>query len=181
MSFQKIINKATIEVYIGDITEAESDAIIIPSNTRLLPSGELRCKVLRAAGAKVQVECNYLINELGLVPDCTAVVTSGGNLKVNHIIHVSGPKMAQQPEVKKLMHATWNCIKLADEKGIKTVGIPSISKRVYLFTPELCADIMIKTINKYVTENNKNLEKIALILEDNEDYDAFSKKLKEIT
>ena len=159
----------------------DHDAIILPSNTRLLPSGELRCRVLKMAGSSVQVECNYLINEIGLVPDATAVMTSGGNLKVKKIIHISGPKMANKPEVKKLMHATWNSVKLADEKGLKTVAIPSISKRVYLFTPKICADIMIPTVNKFVLEQNKNLEKITIVLEDQEDFDEFTKKLEEIT
>ena len=154
---QLMVNNSILEIFIGDLTNVEYDAVVKPTNSRLLPSGELRCKVLRAAGAKVQVKCNYLINELGLVPDCTAVVTSGGNLNVNNIIHVSGPKMAQKPEVKKLMHATWNSIKLADEREFNSIGVPSISKRVYLFTPKICADIMVKTINKYLTENNKNL------------------------
>ncbi|MFX1275782.1 MAG: macro domain-containing protein [Promethearchaeota archaeon] len=179
MALQKTINNTNVEVFIGSLTEVEYDAIIIPSNTRLLPSGELRCAVLRAAGPKVQHECNFLINHIGLIPDCTAVVTSGGNLKSKNIIHVVGPKMASKPEVNKLMHATWNCLKVADEKGFKSVGISSLSKRVYLFTPKICAEFMIPTINKFVREQNNNIEKIAMVLEDQEDYDTFSKKFEE--
>ena len=180
MVIQKTINQAFLEIFIGDLSEVEYDAIIIPSNTRLLPSGELRCAILRVAGPKVQLECNYLINNLGLIPDCTAVVTSGGNLKSKNLIHVVGPKMANKPELNKLMHATWNCLKVADDKGFTSIGIPSISKRVYLFSSKICADYMIPTIVKYMKERNKNIKKIALVLEDQEDYDAFCQRIEEL-
>jgi len=178
-SFQKTLNNTIVDVSLGDISEQECDAIIIPANTRLLPSGELRCQVLRSAGSKVQVECNVLINKLGQIPDGQAIMTSGGELKTKNIIHVVGPKMAHKPETKKLMHATWNGLKLADEKGLNSVAISSLSKRVYMFTPKICADVMIPTINKFVEELNKNIKKISFILEDEEDFKAFTDKLKE--
>ena len=181
MVFQTTINQTCLEVFIGDLSRVEYDAIIIPSNTRLLPSGKLRCAVLRAAGPKVQLECNYLINNLGLIPACTAVVTSSGNLMSKNIIHVVGPNTANKPEVNKLMHATWNCLKTANEKGYKSIGMPSISKGVYSFSPKICADYMIPTVVKYMKEQNKNLKKIALVLEDQEDYDAFCQRIKELT
>ena len=176
-NFQKTINNTVVRLYIGNLVDAELDVIIIPTNTRLLPSGKIRCQVLRGAGAKVQLECNWLINQIGHVPDTQAVMTSGGDLKVKKIIHVVGPKIAQKLETKKLMHATWNSLKLADEKSFKSVGIPSISKGTYGFTPQVCAEIMLPTIKKFLLEQNKNLEKIDLVLEDEEDYQFFSKKL----
>jgi len=180
-SVQKTINNAIINLYIGNIIDAELDVIIIPTNTRLLPSGKVRCDVLRGAGAKVQLECNWLINQIGHVPDTQAVMTSGGNLKVQKIIHVVGPKIAQKLETKKLMHATWNSLKLTDEKGFKSAGIPSLSKGTYGFTPNICADIMLPTIKKFLLEQNKNLKKIDIILEDEEDLKVFSEKLYEIS
>ncbi len=56
---QLTINNTVIEVFIGDISNADYNAIVIPTNSRLLPSGTLRCRVLKEAGHKVQVECNY--------------------------------------------------------------------------------------------------------------------------
>jgi len=179
--FQKTINNAVVQLYIGNLIDVELDVVVIPTNTRLLPSGKVRCDVLRGAGAKVQLECNWLINQIGHVPDTQAVMTSGGNLKVQKIIHVVGPKIAQKLETKKLMHATWNSLKLADEKGFASVAIPSISKGTYGFTPNICADIMLPTIKKFLLEQNKNLKKIDLVLEDEEDYQVFTNKLEEIS
>jgi O-acetyl-ADP-ribose deacetylase (regulator of RNase III) len=179
-SYQKTLKNTVIEISVGDITQVEHDVIIIPTNTRLLPSGKVRCDVLRSAGAKVQLECNWLINQIGQVPTTQAVMTSGGNLKAQKIIHVVGPKIAQKLETKKLMHATWNSLKLADEKGFTSVGIPSISKGTHGFTPKICSDIMIPTINKFILEFNQNIKKISIILEDEEDFQAFKMKLEEL-
>ncbi len=179
-SFQKTFNNTIIDVSVDDISEKECDAIIIPSNSRLLPAGELRCQVLRAAGAKVQVECNTIINKKGQIPDGEAIITSAGALKTKSIIHVVGPKMARRPETKKLMHATWNGLKKADENKLKTVAITSISNRVYLFTPKICSNIMVPTIIKFVLELNEHLTNIHVIMENEKELQAFSDKLEEI-
>ena len=180
-SFQKTINNTVVELYIGNLVDVETDVIIIPTNTRLLPSGSVRCDVLRGAGSKVQLECNWLINQIGHVPVSQAVMTSGGNLKAQKIIHVVGPKIAQNLETKKLMHATWNSLKVADEKGFTSVATPSLSKGTYGFTPKICAEVMIPTIKKFLLEQNKNLKKIEILLEDEEDFKVFSEKLDEIS
>ena len=180
-SFQKTINNTVVELHIGNLVDVETDVIIIPTNTRLLPSGSVRCDVLRGAGAKVQLECNWLINQLGHVPDTQAVMTSAGILKAQKIVHVVGPKIAQKLETKKLMHATWNSLKVTDEKGFTSVAIPNLSKGTYGFTPTICADVMIPTIKKFLLEQNKNLKKIEIVLEDEEDFNVFSEKLEEIS
>ncbi|TFG04047.1 MAG: O-acetyl-ADP-ribose deacetylase, partial [Promethearchaeota archaeon] len=104
------VNATTIELVVNEITKIQCDAIVIPSNSRMLPSGELRCQILRDAGAKVQQECNRMINKLGMVGTGTAVMTSGGNLKSKHIIHTVGPKFGQGKEGKKIMLCTWNSL-----------------------------------------------------------------------
>jgi hypothetical protein len=59
------INNAVVEIFVNDdYINVEYDAMVVPTNSRLLPSGDLRCYVLREAGAKVQVECNKIINRL---------------------------------------------------------------------------------------------------------------------
>ena len=41
------VNNAVVEILVNNITKVKFDAIVIPSNSRLLPSGNLRCEVLR--------------------------------------------------------------------------------------------------------------------------------------
>ncbi len=175
------INNTIIEILVGDLINQKCDSIILPTNSRLLPSGTLRVNVLRNAGAKVQIECNSIINKITSIQVGNAVITSGGNLKSKHIIHAVGPRLGEKPVAKKLMYVTWNCLKLADKKGLKSITFPPISREMLGFTAHFCADVMLQTIKKYVSENNKNLENISICLETLPDYKEFEKVLDNLT
>ncbi|MFX1322131.1 MAG: macro domain-containing protein [Promethearchaeota archaeon] len=176
---QLTIKNSIIEIFVGDLTNTEYDGLVIPTNSRLLPSGELRCKVLRKAGVTVQVECNRIINKIIKVAVGSAVITSGGNLK-NYIIHINGPKLGQGNEAKKLMLSTWNSLKIADEAGLTSLVMPPISKNMLGFTAKLCAEVMLPTIKKYVLEKNQNLKNVSICLETLPDYKEFENVLDTI-
>lgn len=171
---QITINNTIIDLFIGDLTKIEHDALVIPTNSRLLPSGNVRCNVLRSAGSTVQVECNKIISEMANIPIGHAVMTSGGNLDVKFIIHARSGH-----DQKKLMLAVWNSMKLADEKGLISIIFPPISKDVLGFTTQLSAKIMIPTIKKFLTEKKKHLQKVSICLETLPDYKDFEKVLSD--
>jgi O-acetyl-ADP-ribose deacetylase (regulator of RNase III) len=166
------INNSILEIFVADITNTEYEAIVIPTNSRLLPSGRLRCNVLRKAGSQVQIECNQLINKITNIPVGNAVITSGGNL-TKYIIHTHGPRLGQGNEAKKLMLATWNSIKLADKHGILTIVLPPISKEILRFNAKTEAQIMLPTIKKYLLEKNRNLLNVSICVETLPDYKEF--------
>ncbi len=173
---QIIIKNAIVELFIGELINTEYDAIIVPTNSRLLPSGDLRCKTLREAGSTVQVECNKIIQEIIQIPSGKAIMTSAGNLKSKFIIHVRAGH-----EGKKLMLATWNCLKIADEKSLKSIAFPPILKEIIGFNTKKSADIMLPTIDKYLREKNKNLENVSICLESLPDYKDFEAVLERIS
>ena len=146
---QLMVNNSIIEIFVGDLTNIEQyDTIVIPTNSRLLPSGNLRCKVLKKAGT--QVQCNRIMNRITQISVGSSVMTSGGNL-VQYLIHTHGPRPGQGNEGKKLMLATWNSLKLADEKGTKSMVFPPISREIRGFTAKICAETMLPTIKKYLS------------------------------
>ena len=164
-----ILNKTDIELIINEITDTEFDAIVLPSNSRLLPSGTIRCKILRKAGSKVQIECNKIILEIVKIPVGDAVMTSAGNLKAKHIIHV----VVQRSASKQLMFATWNSLRIGDDAGLSSLAFNPISIENIGFTPKICAQVMLPTMKKYLLEKNKNLKKIAIYLTELPEYKDF--------
>ena len=170
------VNNTTIEILINDIVATDSDAIVIPTNSKLLPSGTLRCKVLRGAGPKVQVECNKIIQQTSNIPLGKAVITSGGNLKTKYIIHTRAGH-----DKKKLMLSTWNALKLADQKQIRSVSFPPLSMDVIIFNAQICAEIILSTIKKYLSETNSNIRNIIIYLETLPDYKGFERVLEKIS
>ena len=171
------IKDTVIEIAVKEIIDVQYDAIVVPSNSRLLPSGSLRCQVLKQAGPKVQIECNKIINKVTKIPIGNAVITSAGNLNAKYLIHVVGPRLGVGQEGKKLMLATWNTLKVADKAGIKTVALNPISIENLGFNTKICAQVMLPTIKKFILEQNKNLEKITIFLTDLPEYKDFEKVL----
>ena len=173
---QLTIKNTIVELFIGELINTEYDAIVIPTNSRLLPSGDLRCKTLRKAGSTVQVECNKIIQEVTQIPTGKAIMTSAGKLNSKNIIHVRAGY-----EGKKLMLATWNCLKIADENSLKSIAFPPILKEVLGFNTKKSAEIMLPTIDKYLNEKNKNLENVSICLETLPDYKDFESVLESIS
>ena len=172
---QVTINNAAIEIFVGDLVSAQYDAITIPTNSRLLPSGTLRCRVLKEAGHKIQLECNQIINKRSNIPIGSAVITSGGNLNANFIIHARAGH-----DQKKLMLATWNSLTLADKERLSSIAFPPISIEVIGFNAKVCAGIMIPTSQKYILEKNRNLKNVSICLESLPDYKEFEKVLSTV-
>ncbi len=172
---QITINNAVIEIFVGDLASAQYDVITIPTNSRLLPSGTLRCRVLKEAGNKIQVECNQIVSKIANIPIGSAVITSGGNLNANFIIHARAGH-----DQKKLMLATWNSLILADKEGLTSMALPPMSIEVIGFSAKICADIMIPTIHKYILEKNANLKNVSICLETLPDYKEFEAVLNNL-
>lgn len=169
---QLTIKNAIVELFIGELINTEYDAIVLSCNSRLLPSGD----VLRKAGSTVQVECNKIIQTISNVSFGNAIITSAGNLESKYIIHVRAGH-----EGKKLMLATWNSLKIADEKHLKSIAFPPILKGVIGFNTKKCAEIMLPTIEKYLKEKNKNLENVSICLETLPEYKDFEAVLDNIS
>jgi len=172
---QITIKNAVIEVFIGDLINVEYDAIVIPTNSRLLPSGTLRCKILKEAGHSVQLECNDIVSKLSSIPIGGAVITSGGNLMAKYILHIRAGH-----DQKKLMLATWNSLILADKEKISSVAFPPISIEILGFNAKICAGIMIPTIQKYFLEKNRNIKNVSICLETLPDYKEFVNYLSKL-
>ncbi len=170
------IKNTIVELFIGELINSEYDAIILPTNSRLLPSGELRCKTLRKAGPEVQVECNKIIQTISNIPAGEAIMTSGGNLESKYLIHARAGY-----EGKKLMLATWNSLKIADENALRSIVFPPILKEIIGFNTKKCAEIMLPTIEKYLNEKNTNLENVSICLETLPDYKDFEAILERIS
>ncbi len=177
---QNMVNNSVIEIFVGDLSNIEYDAVVIPTNSRLLPSGDLRCKVLRKAGTQVQVECNRIINKISQIAVGDSIMTSGGNY-TQYIIHANGPRLGQVKEGKNIMQATWNSLKLADEKGLNSIVFPPISKEMRGFTTNFCAKAMLIAIIKYLNEINKNLKNVSICVETQPESEVFEKNLNELT
>lgn len=171
---QKRINETIIELTRGDITEMDTDAIVNAANHRLILGGGVAGAIARKGGHAIQEECN----RIGGTFVGGAVITTGGKLRARHVIHAVGPMMGEGNEDDKLMNATRNTLKVADENELKSVAFPAISTGIFGYPMDRCAKIMVRTTVDYVRAGT-HLERIVFCLFTEDAKKIFEKALTE--
>ncbi|MFZ9024890.1 MAG: macro domain-containing protein [Anaerohalosphaeraceae bacterium] len=166
------INHTLLELLEGDITEADTEAIVNPANEALVLGGGVAGAIRTKGGPAIQAECNTIS------PTCVgaAVKTTAGNLKAKYVIHAVGPRMGEGKEDAKLKSATLNSLVLADRDGIKTLTFPAISTGIFGFPMDRCAEIMLQTTLDYL-KGETNLERVAFCLYGLGSYKIFAECL----
>jgi O-acetyl-ADP-ribose deacetylase (regulator of RNase III) len=159
--------KARIRLVQGDITNIETDAIVNAANSSLMGGGGVDGAIHRRGGPKILEECKRIRATewpQGL-PTGKAVITSGGNLKANHVIHTVGPiwRGGNHGEPERLAQAYQNSLRLAVAKGLKTVAFPSISTGVYGYPVENACLIALKTVKEFL-QNEDGLDEVVFVL-----------------
>ena len=130
------INKATLEIVEGDITQQDTEAIVNAANEQLRVGGGVDGAINRAGGPKIQEEAR----KIGYCPTGQAVITTGGNLKARYVIHTVGPiyRNGQAGEAALLASCYRESLKLASARGIKSLSFPSISTGIYGYPVTRC-------------------------------------------
>ena len=137
------IGASTLELVEGDITKQDTEAIVNAANTSLLGGGGVDGAIHRAGGPQILEECR----KIGGCPTGEARITTGGWLPARWVIHTVGPvyRDGKHGEAGLLANAYRNSLRLASERGIKTVSFPSISTGAYGYPLAEAARIALTT------------------------------------
>ncbi len=141
----------------GDITERRVDVIVNAANSYLQHGAGVAGAIVRKGGTIIQKESD----KIGNVSVGSAAITNSGALHCSAIIHAVGPKMGQGDENYKLRQAVLSALKLASERGFKTISMPAISAGSFGFPKDECAKIMLEESKRFLREFN---DKTTIIL-----------------
>ena len=174
---EKTINGKTLRLVQGDITERDVDAIVNAANSLLQHGGGVAGAIVRKGGQIIQEESN----KIGYTPVGTAAITVAGKLPAKFVIHAVGPRMGEGDEDNKLKSAVLSSLKLASEKGLKSISIPAISSGIFGFPRDRCANILVHEVARFLKENKKtSLNTVEFCIFDDTTLSHFKKEFKNL-
>src|SRR4051812_42661278 len=166
--------KTQLRMIRGDITTVDADAIVNSANNDLVMGGGVSGAIRRVAGPDVQDECH----KIGTVPLGTAVVTTGGLLKAQWIIHAAVNPLGMWSDAKSVRNATKAVLKRAEEKQVKRLAFPALGTGAGALAVERCADILIEETMKHCENDQTSLEEVLFVLYDEKPFAIFEEKFK---
>ncbi len=166
-----LANNTRLRIIRGDLTAAKVDAIVNAANSRLQHGGGVAGAIVRKGGSIIQEESD----RIGFVHVGESALTTGGKLPAKYVIHTVGPRWGEGNEDMKLRSAVRNTLRLAHEKGFKSVAMPAISAGIFGFPKDRCASIMIEEITSF-TGTPSTLTELDIYLMDEEIVRFFLKE-----
>ena len=157
-----------IEILQGDLTEMDSDAIVNAANNELQLGGGVAGAIRRKGGQRIQAECD----EIGTIPVGGAAITSGGKLKARYVIHAASMELGGRTHAHALKSSMAHSLRIAAQKGLKTIAFPAVGTGIAQFPMRECAEIMLHEVAKHF-EGPTSLEKVSLVLFDDDTLRVF--------
>nr|GMC61823.1 Macro domain-containing protein [Ipomoea batatas] len=139
--------------------DGSSDAIVNPTNERMLGGGGTDGAIHRAAGPQLREAC-YKVPEArpGIrCPTGEARITPGFKLAASHVILTAGPVYASHPHPKSALESSYrNCLRLAKENNIQYIAFPAISCGYFGYPFDDAAKVAVSTIKEFGTDFKEN-------------------------
>ena len=159
---------ARIEILQGDLTEMSVDAIVNAANNDLQLGGGVAGAIRRKGGPVIQQECN----DIGSIPVGGAAITSGGGLKAKFVIHAASMQLGGDTSANALRSATAHSLRIAAEKGLRTIAFPAVGTGIAGFPMKECAEIMLRECVEHLRRGSP-VERISFVLFDGDAERAF--------
>src|SRR5262249_5388078 len=138
------------------------DAIVNAANNDLLLGAGVAGAIARKGGESIQKECKAI----GSIPVGYAAITGAGKLKARYVVHAASMGLGGvRTTAKSLRTSTAHSLRLAEERGLKSVAFPAVGTGVSGFPAEECAEIMLGEAVDHL-KRGSGLDKVYFVLFD---------------
>ncbi len=129
----------------ADITKETTKAIVNAANSSLLGGGGVDGAIHRMGGPSILAECKRIVAEIGSLPAGKAVLTTDGRLPAKYVVHTVGPVFygGRRGEAETLASCYLESIRVADDRGIRSLAFPAISTGAFGYPPADAAYVAI--------------------------------------
>ncbi len=192
----------SLQVWKGDITKLEVDCIVNAAHEALMGGGGVDGAIHRAAGPKLLQECRG-IKEVERGVRCKvgeAHITDGYNLPCKYVIHTVAPvfvgsrvskglgdlsnwsltssiyKNAKVGSDDDLRNCYMNSLRVAEGKGCRSIGFPSLGTGGHSYPIELASKIAIGAVRDYVNLGT-GIRKVIFVCFSDNDFEVYNEML----
>lgn len=170
--FIRKVGSKVMSLVRGDITQSEVDAFVYDITEDCKLGSGYGGAIMMRGGKVIQDE----LAEIGMCKTGEAVVTTAGDLAASFIIHVNGPKFHEPDTEAKLERATRAALQCAKQKGLKRVAFPPIGTGLYQVPLDVCADVMVKTVESHLASDT-SLEEVRFVAGDSREFAPLQARL----
>jgi len=128
----------------GDLVEQEVDAIVNAANNDLALGGGVAGAIRSRGGPSIQEECDAH----GPVKVGEAAVTGAGELAARHVIHAASMALGGITTTESLQSSMDHAFQLAQQLGVKTIGIPAVGTGIAGYPIDECAVVMARSLRR---------------------------------
>mgnify|MGYP002518648557 CR=1 FL=1 len=172
-------------IWKGDITTLKCDAIVNACNSQMLgcfsPLHACIDNFIHTyAGVELRLKMYEIMTKQGHEEETgKAKITSGYNLPAKYILHTVGPIIQWEvtPEDEKLLASCYmECLRLAADKGVKSIAFCCLSTGVFRFPQQRAAEIAVNTVRQYIDKDNR-IKKVIFNVFKDEDLKIYNELL----
>lgn len=174
----EILSTADINLVLGDITEADSEAVVTSANNTLSGSeGGIDGAIHAAAGPELAEECR----ELRGCNNGEAKITNAYDLPARFVIHTVPPIYAEGDLTcdEILGDCYWNCLETARLHGVSSVAFPPIGTGTFGFPAREAAEIAADTVSEWMAETEEMDMEVTFVVDTQELFDIYTEVLDE--
>ncbi|GAA4493448.1 O-acetyl-ADP-ribose deacetylase [Hymenobacter ginsengisoli] len=157
-----------LRVVQGDITKLAATAIVNAANSSLLGGGGVDGAIHRAGGPAILDECRQIRARQGGCKTGEAVITTGGRLPAQYVIHTVGPVWngGSKGEPELLAACYRNSLALALERRLESVAFSSISTGVYGYPKADAAAIAVREVRQWLATHEWPQEVVFVVFDE---------------
>ena len=158
-----------VDVVTGDLTKESSEAIVnvIGTDLNMNNFGQLSRVIAQSCGPQVQQE----LNRKGTQAPGSAVMTSGGRLNAQYIIHI----VAATADKEHLQKCLEEGLRLADANGIKSISVPAIGTGGFVLSASESAQLIFQALNN-MGEHFESISTVRIVVLQTQMVQAFRRE-----
>lgn len=143
-----------IRVVREELTDVAVEAVLRPIRADLAPVSAASRDVAAAAGPEVEAR----LEKLGTLPMGSAVMTPGGSLGADFLIHVVVMSEEEPQTTLSAQRALRNGLGRAADWGVESLAVPPLGLGVGLTEPEVSAQALVDILRSHLDEGRAPLD-----------------------